>query len=371
MKKKYKLLKDTVRQMGHSDFIVPADTIVVYIKDTERYVSEGSGWYFSKEFVENNLSWFSPVIPSKEELGGEKIEVTAFPTNGTDCKNGMLAYTYTVNQKVPMDKFVEIRNAISSVLNSKGIDNEGFVWTDELILKFWGTVYNTPVVDPRKELQEFKLLHLTKKDTELHSKEIQSENFHKCQYCGAMTSQPDEQCWNNPKNHKFAEGEDDVANDFHTANSPTKEPYSKDWDILEFKNLLKDVPTFFKPEKDMLNVYLAADYYLIHSVLRKSDNEVFSIGDRFSNNHAGICTEETVYEFKVFGDKLKVYTSPDTKEHYYFDNGLKKLSKPLPVEEKKVLFVTEDGVEIFSEIEEVFHVFNDLVVKVYVLSPSK
>jgi len=38
---------------------------------------------------------------------------------------------------------------------------------------------------------------------------------HKCQYCGAMTTQPDEDCWNNPKNHKFAEGEDDVANDFH------------------------------------------------------------------------------------------------------------------------------------------------------------
>ncbi len=43
---------------------------------------------------------------------------------------------------------------------------------------------------------------------------------HKCQYCGAMTTQPDDECWNNPKNHKFAEGEDDIANDFHKAIEP-------------------------------------------------------------------------------------------------------------------------------------------------------
>jgi hypothetical protein len=43
------------------------------------------------------------------------------------------------------------------------------------------------------------------------------DTAHKCQYCGAMTTQPDEQCWNNPKNHKYTEGEDDISGEFHEA----------------------------------------------------------------------------------------------------------------------------------------------------------
>lgn len=50
--------------------------------------------------------------------------------------------------------------------------------------------------------------------------EPKREQPHKCQYCGATTTQHDDQCWNNPKNFKYTEGEDDVANDFHKANQP-------------------------------------------------------------------------------------------------------------------------------------------------------
>jgi len=53
----------------------------------------------------------------------------------------------------------------------------------------------------------------TEKRIWLEVPEQTADQPHKCQYCGAMTTQPDEQCWNNPKNHKFAEGEDDIAND--------------------------------------------------------------------------------------------------------------------------------------------------------------
>lgn len=42
--------------------------------------------------------------------------------------------------------------------------------------------------------------------------EPKREQPHECQYCGAMTTQHDDQCCNNSKNYRFAEGEDDVTN---------------------------------------------------------------------------------------------------------------------------------------------------------------
>lgn len=82
------------------------------------------------------------------------------------------------------------------------------------------------------------------------------EEPHKCQYCGAMTTQSDDVCWNNPKNHKFAEGEDDMAGEFHEANKCTHEGLvdtgvgyyhceacNKGWTYEEWKRLNPTLPT--------------------------------------------------------------------------------------------------------------------------------
>lgn len=75
-------------------------------------------------------------------------------------------------------------------------------------------VYQVRIVDRWADVSVyFYNVTKTEKRIWLEVPEQTADQPHKCQYCGAMTTQPDEQCWNNPKNHKFAEGEDDIAKD--------------------------------------------------------------------------------------------------------------------------------------------------------------
>lgn len=53
----------------------------------------------------------------KEVLAKDKVKVDVFPSNGTDCMNGMLSYSFAVSDKVPKEKFPAIKAAIESVLN--------------------------------------------------------------------------------------------------------------------------------------------------------------------------------------------------------------------------------------------------------------
>jgi hypothetical protein len=71
------------------------------------------------------------------------------------------------------------------------------------------------------------------------------DTAHKCQYCGAMTTQPDEQCWNNPKNHKYTEGEDDISGEFHEAQQRRPDTATEESNLREAEvEAVKRYPDF-------------------------------------------------------------------------------------------------------------------------------
>lgn len=98
----------------------------------------------------------------------------------------------------------------------------------------------------------------------------------------------------------------------------------------------KDIPTV-KPDWEVTYISNKNEYgEHIFSVKRLSDNCVFTIGDKFNAN-AG--HELTIKRFEIDGIEMKVWS----KEHGYW---LLCFINPIP--KLKVLFTTEDGVEIFE-----------------------
>lgn len=225
----------------------------------------------------------SPVISSKEELGGQR-------------------HLYTASY-------------IESLLNSKGIDNEGFVWTDELVLKFYKFANNADrnFTGFYSDLAVFKAKYSPK-----------------------------------PADQVYEESIDKLYE--KSLKSPTKEPYSKDeWQIISFEKdgkLLTIDEKGWKYRNDsnsISDVDWLIKFYPIHSVLRKSDNTTWVIGEEVNTPHL---KGASIKSFGIFSERLIV----DFHHDYNEENScpLSDLSKPLPVEEKKVLFVTEDGVEIMD-----------------------
>lgn len=92
----------------------------------------------------------------------------------------------------------------------------------------------------------------------------------------------------------------------------------------------------------------------IHSVKRLSDGEVFTIGDEYSNNHAGLYTEESIHNIKIVDGECRIYDGQDSG--YYPIKYITKLPKKTP------LFTTEDGVEIFDKKTSYYLVSNDFKV---------
>lgn len=81
--------------------------------------------------------------------------------------------------------------------------------------------------------------------------------MHECKYCGAMTTQPDEECWNYPGNIKYADGEDDIAADFHKANE--YQTYSQNT-VIEFAkyyhgHIMETSKPPFKKRKSILDLF--------------------------------------------------------------------------------------------------------------------
>ena len=84
----------------------------------------------------------------------------------------------------------------------------------------------------------------------------------------------------------------------------------------------------------------ALKYWNIHSVKRLSDGEVFTIGDEYSNDAAGIYTKELIHHIDIVDNECRVYAVEDSG--YYPIKYIDKIPKKTP------LFATEDGVSIFK-----------------------
>lgn len=137
---------------------------------------------------------------------------------------------------------------------------------------------------------------------------------HKCQYCGAMTTQHDDQCWNNPKNFKYAEGEDDVANDFHKANQPDFQREAK-----EFYPFDEDDDCWDEKQKDLRRAHIkarqmsAGEVEELRKEVEKWENEAKEAwkkieihkgyGDRYKKAHDELHNKSE--ELRMENDKLR------------------------------------------------------------------
>ncbi len=123
---------------------------------------------------------------------------------------------------------------------------------------------------------------------------------------------------------------------------PHGEPSSKKeegWEILSYINpyVITDIKdgNIVKP-----NIYATLRDYPINSVLRKSDNIVFTVGDEVvRNNYA-----DKIYSFEINGDSMNVgFCGGDVIGFF----NLSEVSKaPTNTVEGKPLFVTDDGVSV-------------------------
>lgn len=146
---------------------------------------------------------------------------------------------------------------------------------------------------------------------------------------------------------------------------PSELKEGKDWEIVSFKHGSSETyfnlncngnyqtEKFSKEEfaiDDLLHNKIGKTY-LIHSVKRLSDNTVWEVKERFSNNAAGIYTEEEIKSFEIEGTLMKVRVAEGDDISYYELRNIDKLTAPIQpvVEDKPILITTEEGVKKYKD----------------------
>lgn len=135
-KKVYRLLKDTINQIG----IIPAGMELE--ENGQLYCDKKSGTYFHKELVEENPEWFELVTTKRIEVK-EIIRISK-------GYNGFNAVKITTNAGISIDKLPLIKQAIESVLNDDdnfflGMDvlrNLGLKYTEQQLLEAEEKAFN-------------------------------------------------------------------------------------------------------------------------------------------------------------------------------------------------------------------------------------
>jgi len=328
MEKKYKLLQDLPDvKLGSPVYWdeMAKEYYVVTDKESKIYFQESSM---------DNVEWFEPLSVS-EPLGGEKIEVRVFEPTSYQGHYRLITVECAV---IPEEKFPAIKSAIESVLNPSPLPTSGiplpkdfvefnsigvvypdgrkeplfpntpekeFVWTDELVLlladlahhKGWHKFNDIKIVD---------LFDQVKKQAK-----------------GAGYQYPQ---W---------------VYDHLSKKSPAEKPVTEEsgWEIAEIKSSLGNVCKrrhngnySYDAQGDegvwTLEVMMKDQTNKIHSVLRKSDNQLFSIGDWVEHekgNDKGFINKITIED----GTPLVYYTGLfDEDTDFEFWNSLKVLRKP-------------------------------------------
>jgi len=132
-----------------------------------------------------------------------------------------------------------------------------------------------------------------------------------------------------------------------------EEVIEEEYEILSFKNSKKNEfynrlsngNYYYESSDNGVSLYsmlnfgycVANGYFIIHSVKRLSDGEIFTIGDKVDSSIASVGKNKNLIGFKIINDRLKVKFS---NLGYY----------PLStiVKSKQPLFTTEDGVGLYE-----------------------
>ena len=104
---------------------------------------------------------------------------------------------------------------------------------------------------------------------------------------------------------------------------------NEEWEIVEFKKgdqILKLKNGKYRNDLNSIGIENCLSMGLpIHSVLRKKDSVLFTVGDKFFNNAAGYYTEHAIDRFEINGKVMKVMYAK-REQSYYEINDI----QPLP-----------------------------------------
>lgn len=261
MPKKYRLLRELIIGGLDNELIVPIGTEFYPIDG--RYESAGM---FNKKpclgrkLVENNPIFFEEI---KEK---ERIEVRDVQYYG-DKHRGRNLWTFLFNMNVdniPSEKYQPLKDAMMRVLNNEQSKEE--------------TKYPPYLHDLMKMPQE-------ERENWVHD-------------------------FNKIKDFDFSKL------------APKVETKNKEWEIVEFRYADNQTNRVFLRENDIyyypsgmisgsLKVHLKEKKWLIHSVKRLSDGELFTVGENVGIDFANYENGDTIKGFEIHGNEMRVLFTPN------------------------------------------------------------
>lgn len=268
-------------------------------------------YFFCKDTVESTSrkEWFELVLPVSEPVK-EKVAVSI----GACAKNNDKSFNTVFQTNIPITSELspKVQQAIESALNDT-------------------------VVDKKLSLIPFEELGYSQ-DEKL---DMAAEFIGKYRHDHTMT------------NHRIAHSllyPTSTMNAYQKSEPsalPTKE--WQDWKIVDIMD--DNGQIISNPSTDVIWACIEHNGERIHSVRRESDQEIFAIGDKISWGETGIY-EVTLTEFIIRQGRLKFYYNRLSGEGSPCDflDAVRLHKIPTPtqpvVEDKPILFTTEDGVEI-------------------------
>lgn len=147
----------------------------------------------------------------------------------------------------------------------------------------------------------------------------------------------------------------DLFQHFKQSKQSAPEPSAlpnKEWKEWKIVDIMDDNGQIISnPSTDIIHMVLKHRGERIHSVRRESDKEIFTIGDKISWGCTGVY-ETTLTAFEIKNNRLKFYYDklPENANPCDFLDAINlyKLPTPTqPVEDKPVLFTTEDNQPVY------------------------
>ena len=293
MTKKYKLLKD-LPNVKSGVIFNPVSALA--------YATIGVGkWHieYCNEIIENNPEWFQEVLPVSEPVK-DRIEVKDISFQQED-NSGYFYYVVKTSGYINHTQGIPLmKSAIESALNDTVVEDNAFVWTDELV----------------KEFHEFYKAY--------------------------------------PNNMYLRINK--VLQDFKQSKQSSPMPTNKEWEIvsLHHKNdsinklILSDKKDCYywsggELNKNPINIdyVLSTNDFIIHSVRRFSDMEVFSVGDKIDHRESEDCkwnnSPSKIMNFAI-RDKMMIVEFMEDDETSPYPVGsvcrelcdVKKIPAPIP-----------------------------------------
>lgn len=323
--KKYKLLKDLPNVKAGSLF-KPVSALAYANIDTKWHVE------YCNEIVETNKDWFEEVV----EQPKERIYVCNIHEvyNKYRDKTRTKEYSFVTSEKIPEEKLYTIGSTIEQVLNNDKVEESKCAFNELLLGTRWLELANTPIYTQQQLDEEKKKAEYWK--IEFYAA---SDRLHR------LIDKKTEQ--------KPVDWDEHAKNVYQSSVAPVK-----DWEVVCFvgngRNFWRQRNGGYHSEP--LNGDFSEEYFLkypevykIHSVKRLSDGVVFSVGDEVTRGEK--FGKETIKMFEISNTENPGYELlfVHFNESHTFSNFIfvQKLPSPKP----SPLFTTEDGVEMFENME--------------------